>query len=271
MSVTVELEHIDDLVPYARNARKHSDKAVARLVKIIKELGWTSPILKDEDGIVAGHKRRLAALSIYGSGGTIKLPGGQELPEGMVPVIDVTGWSEEQRRAYILADNQTTLESEWDGEMLKLELSWLQESGGDTELAGFSGADLKKALNLKGGDASGHNYTRKIEAPIYEPKGDTPAPEELYDRTKTKELQREIMEANLPADVSAFLEAAAERHTVFNFRRIADFYAAADAETQALMERSALVIIDFNQAIENGFVRLTENLGKLVARDHPDD
>lgn len=83
----------------------------------------------DEDGIVAGHKRRLAALAIYEKGGTIRLPGGRELPAGQVPVLDVSGWSEAQRRAYIIADNQTTLESEWDTDVLKLELSWLEGSG----------------------------------------------------------------------------------------------------------------------------------------------
>ena len=73
---------------------------------------------------------------------------------------------------------------------------------------------------------------------------------------------------SLPADVEAFLLKAAERHTVFHFRRIADFYAASDAKVQRLMERSALVIIDFDQAIEFGFVKLTKALGDLVGREH---
>lgn len=269
MKIAVELRPVADLVPYARNARKHSEAAVARLVSIIGEVGWTSPILVDDDGIVAGHKRRLAALSIYQAGGKIRLPGGQELPAGMVPTLDVTGWTEAQRRAYILADNQTTLESEWDGDMLRLELSWLEGSGEvDMALTGFDGNALAKALGLGGGTQGANEgegaYTRKIKAPIYEPKGDTPEPAELYDDAKARSLIDEIRAVDLPADVAAFLEKAAERHTVFNFRRIADFYASADAQTQRLMERSALVIIDFNQAIENGFVRLTKRLGDLA-------
>jgi len=153
MSVAVDLVPVADLAPYARNARKHSEASVRRLVAIIEEMGWTNPILVDEDGIVAGHKRRLAALAIYEKGGTIRLPSGQELPAGMVPVLDVSGWTEAQRRAYIIADNQTTLESEWDADVLRLELSWLEGSGEvDMGLTGFDGEALAKALAVGGGD-----------------------------------------------------------------------------------------------------------------------
>ncbi len=147
MQIDISLRPVADLAPYSRNARKHNASAINRLVAIIEEMGWTNPILVDEDGIVAGHKRRLAALAIYEKGGTIRLPGGRELPAGMVPVLDVSGWSEAQRRVYILADNQTTLESEWDEDVLKLELSWLDGSGEvDMALTGFDGDALAKAL-----------------------------------------------------------------------------------------------------------------------------
>jgi hypothetical protein len=150
--ITVALRRADELVPYGRNSRVHSDEAVSRLVRIIGEMGWTSPILTDAEGIVAGHKRRLAALSIYGAGGTIRLPGGQVLPPGLVPVIDVTGWTEAQRRAYVIADNQTTLESEWDGDLLRLELSWLSEQDGfDMGLTCFGSDALDSALAISDG------------------------------------------------------------------------------------------------------------------------
>ncbi len=152
--VTVALRRVADLVPYERNTRVHSPEVVARLVAIIGEMGWTSPILVDGQGIVAGHKRRLAALSIYADGGTIRLPGGHVLPDGTVPVIDVTGWTEAQRRAYVIADNQTTIESEWDGEMLKLELGWLADQGFDMDLTGFDDETLAAALaSIDGEDA----------------------------------------------------------------------------------------------------------------------
>ena len=116
----------------------------------------------------------------------------------------------------------------------------------------------------KAGDLDGDTYTKKIKAPIYEIKGEKPKVSELFDNTKTIELVKEIDAAGLPKEVAAFLRLAAERHTVFNFRNIAEFYAHSDEKVQNLFERSALVIIDFDKAIENGFVRMTERLGKLA-------
>lgn len=91
MQIDVALTLVADLAPYSRNARKHTPAAIGRLVQIIGEMGWMNPILVDDDGIVAGHKRRLAALEIYDTGGTISLPNGQALPAGMVPTLDVSG------------------------------------------------------------------------------------------------------------------------------------------------------------------------------------
>lgn len=145
-SVPVEVRPVGDLAPYERNARRHPPDKIRKLANIIREFGWTSPILTDEVGIVAGHRRRLAAMLIYEEGGTIRLPGGRELPAGTVPVIDCTGWSDEQRRAYILADNQTTLEGEWDEDLLRLELTFLDGAGFDLGLTGFDGEALEAAL-----------------------------------------------------------------------------------------------------------------------------
>jgi len=107
-------------------------------------------------------------------------------------------------------------------------------------------------------------YTTKIEAPIYTPKGDKPPITDLTDRVKAEELCVEIVAAKLPKDVAAFLTASAQRHVVFNFRNIAEFYCHASPEVQHLMERSGLVIIDFDKAIQNGFVHMTERLGALA-------
>jgi hypothetical protein len=74
----------------------------------------------------------------------------------------------------------------------------------------------------------------------------------------------------LPDEVAEFLRFAAERHTVFNFRQIAEFYCHADATVKDLFEKSGLVIIDFDKAIENGFVHMTEKLGELADREEAD-
>lgn len=121
---------------------------------------------------------------------------------------------------------------------------------------------LAKQSMLFGGSAAEgeEKYSKKIEAPVYEPRHDKPHLLALYDTTKTKALIREIDASALPEDEKAFLRSAAQRHTVFHYEYIADYYAHASAEMQRLMEASALVIIDFDKAIEQGFVRLCEEI-----------
>lgn len=103
-------------------------------------------------------------------------------------------------------------------------------------------------------------YTTKIKAPIYEPTGKKPHILELVDTTKTKQLIREIEQSNLPQDEKEFLIEAARRHSVFHYEKIAEYYAHSSREVQELMEKSALVIIDFGKAIELGYVRLCEQI-----------
>jgi len=99
-------------------------------------------------------------------------------------------------------------------------------------------------------------YTSKIQTPIYEPKNKKPHPLELYDATKANKLINEIMAADLPEDEKKFLSEAAKRHIVFNYERIADYYAHSNPEVQRLMEKSALVIVDYNKAYSFGYVQL---------------
>jgi hypothetical protein len=108
------------------------------------------------------------------------------------------------------------------------------------------------------GDA-GLTYTNKVEAPVYRPTGEKPPVGKLFDLTKYRTLCTVIDAAeHLGEDEKAFLKFAASRHIVFSYQDIAEYYAHAPKETQALFEQSALVIIDFGKAIENGFVRLTK-------------
>lgn len=121
----VERRAVADLIPYARNARTHSEAQVAQIAASIREWGWTVPVLVDEAGtIIAGHGRVLAA---------------QKLGLDTVPVMVAAGWSEAQTRAYVLADNQLALNAGWDQELLKIELGDLEASGFDLGLIGFDG------------------------------------------------------------------------------------------------------------------------------------
>ena len=123
----VERRPVSGLTPYAKNARTHSDEQVAQIAASIEEWGWTIPVLVDEDGgIIAGHGRILAA---------------EKLGIAEVPVMVVAGWSEEQKRAYVLADNKLAENAGWDSALLASELQELA-GGFDVSLIGFTENEL---------------------------------------------------------------------------------------------------------------------------------
>ena len=248
--MNIEQWPIERLIDYARNPRKN-DHAVDRVAAAIREFGFRVPIIAKSDGLVVdGHLRLKAA---------------RKLGLAEVPVVLADDLTDAQVKAFRISVNRMADLAEWDSELLALELGELSELGFDLDLTGFSDEEIKGVSDEAGTETlDGETYTTKIKAPIYEIKGEKPKVEELFDNRKTRALVAEINAAALPPDVSSFLRLAAERHTVFNFRNIAEFYAHADERTQALFGRSALVIIDFDQAIENGFVHLTERLGKLA-------
>lgn len=111
-------------------------------------------------------------------------------------------------------------------------------------------------------------YSSKIEAPVYEPKNIKPHILELCDKSKTHRLIAEIDSSNLPYDEKKFLLDAARRHNVFNYERIADYYAHSSPEMQDLMEKSGLVIIDFDKAIQYGYVKLCEEINQQYLEEY---
>jgi len=253
----MKIENIktESLVPYARNAKLHDESQVSKIASSIREFGFNNPVLVDGEkppGIIAGHGRVLAA---------------KKLGLAEVPCIRLSHLTEAQRRAYILADNRLAeLGGGWDAEMLRLELAELGDLDVDLEGIGF-GADDLADMELDMGDGAGgteENYSRKIEAPIYEPQGPKPSLPEMFDDSKTRKLCAAIEVSDIPKEEKAFLIAAAQRHTVFRFDKVAEYYAQSDPTLQRLFEDSALVIIDFDKAIEDGFVLLTERLQKLT-------
>lgn len=107
-------------------------------------------------------------------------------------------------------------------------------------------------------------YSRKISPPQYLPSAKCPALYELYDKSKYNALLRNINLSDVPDDVKEFLKYSATRHICFNYGKIADYYAHATPQVQRLMEESALVIIDMDDAIANGYVRLSENIKRIM-------
>ena len=120
-------------------------------------------------------------------------------------------------------------------------------------------------------DDEPQKYTSTIKASIYEPKNQKPHIMLLCDDSKTKRLIAEIDESSLPEDEKRFLRLAAQRHSVFHYERIADYYANASREMQHLMEKSALVIIDFDKAIEYGFVKLCDDIKQQFMEEYADE
>jgi len=105
-----------------------------------------------------------------------------------------------------------------------------------------------------------NKYTSKINTPIYKPRNKKPNILELLDRRKTNRIIQEINNSNLPQEEKNFLIESARRHTVFNYQKIADYYSHASKEMQELMERQALVIIDFNKAYQYGYIKLANDV-----------
>lgn len=132
MERKLEWREVATLIPYARNSRTHSDEQIAQIASSIKEFGWTNPILVDgENGIIAGHGRLAAA---------------RKLGHTQVPVIELTGLTETQKKAYIIADNRLALNAGWDNDILTLEIQELTDEGFDTSLLGFDPKELDALL-----------------------------------------------------------------------------------------------------------------------------
>ena len=125
----VEWWPLEKILPYARNAKTHDEAGVAQLAGMIKEFGWTYPILVDEEGVIlAGHKRRRAC---------------ERLGLQQAPVLVKRGLNAHQKQAYRIADNKTTENSAWDEGLLKIEIGELKAAGTDLGLTAFSDEELK--------------------------------------------------------------------------------------------------------------------------------
>lgn len=128
----IKWQSVDKLIPYAKNARTHSDEQVAQIAGSIKEFGFNNPVLVDKEGsIIAGHGRLMAA---------------RKLGMDKVPVVELDHLTEAQRKAYVLADNRIALNSGWDTSMLSLELQDLKDDI-DLSLLGFDPDELDQLLN----------------------------------------------------------------------------------------------------------------------------
>jgi len=268
---------LKDLKPDPENPRTITKEALDGLEVSEREFGDISGIVWNErtDQMVCGHQRLKALKQAYGDKLTMKR-NVIHTPDGHAFPVRIVDWPVEKQRAANLAANHPGISGDWTANATAQLERIREESAELYEGLNFDGL-LERLDNLKGefeDDAQSDSkssdeeiYTTKISAPIYEPKGDCPPIEDLIDREKTRQLISEINEASLPDEISDFLKLAAERHTSFIFSKIAEYYCHATPEVQDLMERSGLVIIDFDKAIEYGFVHMTERLMEIADKE----
>ena len=234
--------NVEELIPYENNPRKN-DEAVDKVALSISAFGFKVPVVIDKDNvIVTGHTRLKAA---------------KKLGLSKVPCIKADDLTEEQIKAFRLADNKVSEFSEWDFDKLEEELEKLGDI--DMSLYGFDFPEDDEEEDLED-----NTYTDKTNIPQYDITGEVPDLSELVEKEKTNELLEEIENSDLSFDEKEFLKAAAQRHLVFNYKKIAEYYAAASEEMQELMEKSALVIIDYNDAIMNGYTTLSQKIQKII-------
>jgi ParB-like chromosome segregation protein Spo0J len=249
---------LDSISQDPANVRKHGERNLSAIVASLRKFGQQKPIVVSKDGII------LAGNGTYEAA--------RKLGWDKIDIVrsKLTG---SEATAYAIADNRTAELAEWDDVALAETLRALQSEDFEIEAAGYTEDEIDKLIDGLANDALGPEesgdgiddaYSKKIVAPIYEPKGECPTIDDLYDRAKTSGLIQEIESAKVPPKIAEFLKLAAERHTAFNFRQIAEFYCHSAPEVQSLMERSGLVIIDFDKAIENGFVHLTKELSAIA-------
>lgn len=240
----IEYKNIGDLTFNPINPRKINETKINQLKKSLvefPEMLKLRPIVVDSNYVVLGGNMRLKAC--------------MDLGIESIPVVKAEDLTEDQKKEFIIKDNVSFGEWDWD----------IIESDFDIDLVQDWGLDVPIDE-----ETEEEKYTRKIKAPTYEPMNQKPKIEQLVDTSRMMELINKIENSDISDEEKQFLILASYRHIVFDYSKIADFYAHSNQQMQELMESSALVIIDYNKAIEEGYVRLSQTLSELYSEDHDD-
>jgi hypothetical protein len=225
------------------NARKHSKDNLDAICNSLSKFGQRKPVVVHNGVVIAGNGTVTAARTL----------GWSEIVITEVPSF----WDADTAKAFAIADNRTAELAEWDKEVLASQLLELENSDWDLTDIGFESDYTPREVS----DMS--MYTKKTDIPHYEIVGDKPKLQELFDDTKASQLKMEIVDAKVDTELHDFLMLAADRHVVFNYSKIAEYYAHAPANVQRLLEASALVIIDLDDAIARGYADLMVRLDEL--------
>lgn len=228
---------ISEVKPNPENPRKISSDKFEKLVDSIKkfpEMLELRPIVVNRDMVVLGGNMRLRACEKAG------------LEE--IPIVYAESLTPEQEREFVVKDNVSFGEFDW--EIIRADWDLGELSGWGLDVPDFSSEEQR--------------YSTLVKSPVYEAKNEKPLIKSLFDPAKHDRLIEKINESAIDGETKEFLRLAASRHIVFNYAKIADFYAHSEKPVQELMEDSALVIIDFRRAIELGFVKLYDTLSDLA-------
>lgn len=252
---------VEKIKPYANNPRINK-KAVEKVMKSIQAYGFKVPCVLDKNYLlITGHTRWEAA---------------KRLKMKRIPCIIASDLNKAKADAFRIADNKVAEYSTWDMTKLKEELSKIQLEDIEFDDMGFDNDFSIEKLGLvdmpKGSDGDEdvtetEKYSTKTNIPQYEIQGLNIKLSDCIDKQKYVELLKEIENSTVSDTQKKFLKLAATRHIRFIYKNIAEYYASTNSEMQRLMEHSALVIIDIDDAIRNGYARLTKEVMAARKRD----
>lgn len=245
-----------------RNYRRHGDKNKAMIRRSLEECGAGRSILIDNENTAVAGNGVLEQAEKLGIPIRVVESDGSELIA--VKRVDLSP-DDPKRKELALADNATTDASDWDFSAMA-EDEWTDEALSEWGIEYPEDSDEWGDVDEEA-EREQNKYSKKIDGLIYEPNGNKPEIEQLFDSEKYQSLVNEIESSSLNEREKNFLKLAATRHIVFDYRKIADFYANSTKQVQSLMEKSALIIIDFNAAIENGFVSLAKDIDAMREED----
>tara|TARA_R100001086_G_scaffold249990_1_gene192322 strand:+ start:1642 stop:2370 length:729 start_codon:yes stop_codon:yes gene_type:complete len=230
------------LKPATYNPRQISTKQYKDLKNSITKFGLVDPIIVNKDYTVIGGHQRLKVLN--------------EMDLQDIPCVVLDLSKDEEKELNVRLNKNT---GEFDIDILANEFDI-------DELVDWGFKHIDLGLNI---DKLNENpYTDKIEAPKYEASNEKPKIKDLFDMSKTNKLIKKIKDSNIEKEEKDFLIKAAQRHLVFDYSKIADYYAHSNKQVQELMEDSALIIIDFNKAIENGYVKLKKEIQEFYGEEY---
>lgn len=250
MKEVIVYKRVSELKGNPKNPRKN-DGAVDSVAKSIEKYGFKNPLIIDVDNIVWCGNTRLKAAKKLG------------LDE--VPCIVVKDLTPKQMEEYALLDNKTNEIAEWNFDLLSEILPGLDLDDFDLDW------NLTEDENLKIETEEENPYTMKVDIPQYQITGECPKLKECINTQKVADLIKEIEQADITDEQKKFLINAAQRHLVFDYSKIAEYYAHQDKTMQELMEKSALVIIDFEDAIKNGYVEIRKEINNILEDNYDEE